>query len=294
MIGISPSTLPSTPSVYIPSGISTARGTGQDTGETTQVGAQGGTQVADTWSHSDGCSCTSCSGKATTNSPTGQETKDPSSSPSSSGKTTDKRTGQDPNDDAVQKLKSRDREVRAHEAAHLAAAGGFALGGPHFTYQRGPDGQLYAIGGSVNIDVSPVSGDPKATENKARIIRSAALAPNEPSGQDQAVAAAATQMAQKAEKEISQQQNGTGTEGKGTNSDKTKVGKTGQNPSTNSTQKPTSAAVSSSTSSSPTNNNGTLPYGSNEIMTSTAGQRLQTALIATRNVSSAKALNVYA
>ena len=56
----------------------------------------------------------------------------------------------------VQELKARDREVRAHEAAHLAAAGSLATG-VSFTYQRGPDGVQYAVGGEVGIDTSPVA-----------------------------------------------------------------------------------------------------------------------------------------
>ena len=94
----------------------------------------------------------------------------------------------------VEKLKARDAEVRTHEAAHLAAAGQYAQGGPQFEYQTGPDGKKYAIGGSVSIDISPVAGDPEATIQKARQVRAAALAPAEPSGQDQNVAAAASQM----------------------------------------------------------------------------------------------------
>ncbi len=115
-------------------------------------------------------------------------------------------TGKDPSADALKQLKARDQEVRAHEAAHLASAGGLARGGVHFTYQRGSDGQQYAIGGSVNIDTSPVSGDPKATIDKARVVRAAALAPSDPSDQDRAVAAAATQMAQQAQTALAQQQ----------------------------------------------------------------------------------------
>jgi hypothetical protein len=55
----------------------------------------------------------------------------------------------------VSKLAARDREVRTHEAAHFAAAGGLAVSGPHFSYERGPDGTLYAVGGEVQIDTSP-------------------------------------------------------------------------------------------------------------------------------------------
>ena len=63
----------------------------------------------------------------------------------------------------VQELKTRDREVRAHEAAHLAAAGSLAIGGASYSYQRGPDGVQYAVGGEVSIDTSAVEGDPEAT-----------------------------------------------------------------------------------------------------------------------------------
>lgn len=102
----------------------------------------------------------------------------------------------------VQQLQERDREVRAHEAAHKAAAGNLAKGGTSFSHQRGPDGKLYAVGGEVNIDTSKVSGDPQATIQKANQIRSAALAPAQPSSQDQSVAAKATMMAAEARKEL--------------------------------------------------------------------------------------------
>jgi hypothetical protein len=105
----------------------------------------------------------------------------------------------------VQELKARDREVRAHEAAHLAAAGSLATG-VSFTYQRGPDGVQYAVGGEVGIDTSPVAGDPEATLAKAQRIRAAALAPAEPSAQDLRVAAQAAQLAVQARAEIGQQQ----------------------------------------------------------------------------------------
>lgn len=105
----------------------------------------------------------------------------------------------------VKKLAARDREVRAHEQAHLATAGQYARGGPTYSYQQGPDGKRYAIGGEVQIDTSPVDGDPKATAQKARVVRAAALAPAQPSAQDLRVAAAATQMEQQALAELRQQ-----------------------------------------------------------------------------------------
>ena len=94
-----------------------------------------------------------------------------------------------------------DRQVRAHEQAHLAAAAGLARG-VSFTFVTGPDGQQYAVGGEVSIDTSPVSGDPRATIQKAQQIRAAANAPSNPSGQDRAVAAQASQMEQAARQEL--------------------------------------------------------------------------------------------
>lgn len=111
----------------------------------------------------------------------------------------------------LQELQASDREVRAHEAAHLAAAGGIALGGAHFTFQRGPDGQLYAVGGDVSIDVSSIPGDPVATVQKAEQIRRAALAPLHPSSQDLSVAAQARQMAAQALATLALQGKQTGT-----------------------------------------------------------------------------------
>src|SRR6056297_2625701 len=79
----------------------------------------------------------------------------------------------------VEDLKARDREVRAHEAAHQAAAGSYA--GPiQYEFQRGPDGRRYAVGGSVQIDTSPIPDDPEATIQKMETIRAAALAPANP------------------------------------------------------------------------------------------------------------------
>lgn len=93
----------------------------------------------------------------------------------------------------VEQLRVRDREVRVHEAAHASVGGRYA-GNASFEYTRGPDGRNYATGGEVSISVSPVSGDPQATIEKARVVRAAALAPAEPSVQDRRVAAEASQL----------------------------------------------------------------------------------------------------
>ena len=94
----------------------------------------------------------------------------------------------------AQALAKRDREVRAHEAAHMAA-GGELTGAASFTYEVGPDGIRYAVSGEVSIDTSPVRGDPAATLAKAVRIQAAALAPAQPSNADRAVASAAAAMA---------------------------------------------------------------------------------------------------
>ncbi len=105
----------------------------------------------------------------------------------------------------VKQLKQRDQEVRTHEQAHLSAAGGLAHGGPSFTFVTGPDGRRYAVGGEVSISVSPVAGDPVATLQKAEQIKRAALAPAQPSSQDQRVAAKAAAMQIKAQMELLKQ-----------------------------------------------------------------------------------------
>lgn len=106
----------------------------------------------------------------------------------------------------LRQLQSRDREVRAHEAAHVAAGGQYVTGGPSFTYQRGPNGRFYAIGGEVNLDVSAIPSNPQATLDKAEVIQRAALAPAQPSPQDLRVAANAAQMASRARVDIAIQQ----------------------------------------------------------------------------------------
>lgn len=106
----------------------------------------------------------------------------------------------------LQKLQSRDTEVRAHEAAHVAAGGQYVTSGPTYTYQRGPNGRFYAIGGEVGLDVSAIPANPQATLDKAEVIQRAALAPAQPSPQDLQVAANAARLASKARIDIAIQQ----------------------------------------------------------------------------------------
>jgi len=104
----------------------------------------------------------------------------------------------------VTDLKQRDREVRSHEAAHMAAGGGAVRGGATFSYQSGPDGKRYAVGGEVGIDTSG-GKTPEETIRKMQIVRKAALAPASPSGQDRSVAAAAASKEAQARQELNDQ-----------------------------------------------------------------------------------------
>lgn len=101
----------------------------------------------------------------------------------------------------IAELKARDAEVRAHEAAH-AAVGGQLAGPPSYTYQRGPDGQQYAVGGEVQISLAEVPNDPQATIARMKQVKAAALAPVEPSSADRSIAAEASRRIVEAQAEL--------------------------------------------------------------------------------------------
>lgn len=98
-------------------------------------------------------------------------------------------------------LKKRDKEVRQHEMAHIAAGGFYVKGGATYQYKIGPDGRRYVVGGEVSIDTSK-EPDPERTIRKMHIVERAALAPINPSPQDRAVAAKAAMQAAKAQTEL--------------------------------------------------------------------------------------------
>ena len=100
----------------------------------------------------------------------------------------------------VDKLEKRDVEVRAHEAAHIAAAGQYAVSGANFSYETGPDGKRYAVGGDVSISLSEEQ-TPEATVAKMEVVIRAAMAPAQPSNQDHRVAAEASQKKAAAQRE---------------------------------------------------------------------------------------------
>jgi len=103
----------------------------------------------------------------------------------------------------VQELKERDREVRAHEQAHARVGGAYASA-PSYTFQQGPDGKRYAIGGEVQIDTAK-ERTPEATIRKMQIVIRAATAPAEPSSQDLKVAQQARSQLSEAQAELRQQ-----------------------------------------------------------------------------------------
>jgi hypothetical protein len=103
----------------------------------------------------------------------------------------------------IAELQSRDREVHAHEGAHKAV-GGALVGNATFSYQTGPDGRRYAIGGEVSID-SGAEREPRATIAKMQRVVAAALAPAEPSAQDRSVAGQARSTMANAQMELNRQ-----------------------------------------------------------------------------------------
>jgi len=159
--------------------------------------------------HPAGCSCAGCcKGKETDVTQTGKgaetssEVKETDSSSKSASKAESELT---PNErQQLFELQQRDSEVRAHEAAHIAAGGSAVSGAASFTYQQGPDGKLYAVGGEVPISSSGGS-TPEEKIAIARQIQAGALAPANPSPQDLKVASSAALMEAKARQELAQE-----------------------------------------------------------------------------------------
>jgi hypothetical protein len=135
---------------------------------------------------------------ATASAGKGPAASNPSPDASSDG---DSETLSDEDQQKVDDMKRRDREVRTHEQAHKAAGGAYT-GSMRLQFQMGPDGKRYAVEGSVPIDVSPVAGDPAATLRKMEVVARAANAPASPSGADRAVAAQASRAMQQARAQL--------------------------------------------------------------------------------------------
>jgi len=110
----------------------------------------------------------------------------------------------DSQQEEIASLKVRDSKVRQHEQAHLAASAGLNVSRAALTYQRGPDGVQYAVGGDVSIDTSHGR---TAGENlvQGQKIINVALAPSDPSPSDRSAAAAGQSMVGQASAELLQQ-----------------------------------------------------------------------------------------
>jgi hypothetical protein len=100
----------------------------------------------------------------------------------------------------VESLKKRDREVRIHEQAHIAASGNIPVSGPVYTFKKGPDGNMYVVDGHVNFTL-PKGNTPDEKLQIAQQLRRLALAPANPSSKDRQVAAKASEKINSANKE---------------------------------------------------------------------------------------------
>jgi hypothetical protein len=105
----------------------------------------------------------------------------------------------------VRELQARDLAVRVHEGQHLDAASGLASGGPEFSFQVGPDGKQYAVGGHVDVQTSATS-DPEKTARDAQTFAHSAGAPGDASAQDLSVARDSLNSSAAALKSVNQQQ----------------------------------------------------------------------------------------
>lgn len=84
------------------------------------------------------------------------------------------------------RLQIADFGVRAQERQHFFAASGFGSA-PQYEYEIGPDGELYAVAGSVAIS-TPATSDPERAARNAATVANAALAATDVSAQDISVA----------------------------------------------------------------------------------------------------------
>ncbi len=107
-------------------------------------------------------------------------------------------------DESRAKMKSIERDVIAHEAAHKAVGGQYA-GPVSYTYATAPDGSRYIVGGEVSIS-APEGRTPEETIQIMEQVKRAALAPGSPSPQDIQVAAAASAAQMRARSELAKQE----------------------------------------------------------------------------------------
>ena len=86
----------------------------------------------------------------------------------------------------LEKFKQTDTNIRSHEQIHASI--GHTTAPIAYTYQEGPDGKMYAVGGSVRLDTS-IPNDPKAAAFKLDMLQKAASGPTDSSAADNTIAA---------------------------------------------------------------------------------------------------------
>ena len=178
----------------------------------------------------------------------------------------------------VTELQAADTNVRAHEAAHMAAGGGLTSPAS-YTYERGPDNKMYAVAGEVGISTGE-GNTPQESLNKAQTIRRAALAPADPSPQDLKVAAQAASMEMSARAQIMQEKmaqnsqntnNSNETSGDAVNSAENSTENSNVNSTGNSTENSTRNSVGNSAENSNVNSAGNSRIPSINQPSSTGG-----------------------
>ncbi|KOS66487.1 hypothetical protein AEA09_17225 [Lysinibacillus contaminans] len=100
----------------------------------------------------------------------------------------------------IREMQQTEKSVRAHEQAHKAV-GGDVTGPISYTHTTGPEGERYITGGEVSITAGAGSTEEETLQILEK-VRSAALAPVDPSPQDLRVAASAGEQIQQVQAKL--------------------------------------------------------------------------------------------
>ncbi len=104
----------------------------------------------------------------------------------------------------LKSLRQTSQKIIEHENRHAAVlrdSGADPAARPKLTEARGADGRHYAVAGEVNADLSPIGGNPHATEKKAESVYRSAVSDQDRSPEDNAAARQAEFAAQAARRE---------------------------------------------------------------------------------------------
>lgn len=85
----------------------------------------------------------------------------------------------------LNKFKNKDNEIRTHEQTHASL--GTTTAPINYNFQVGPDGKLYAMGGSVRFDTS-IPSNPENAKVKLEELRDASSSVSSLSGADASIA----------------------------------------------------------------------------------------------------------